>query len=258
VSNARIMAAELIGTMVLILGGPGSAVIAVGLANGGGIGILGVALAFGLSLLVMAYAIGPISGCHINPAVTIGAVLARRISPALVPFYLVGQFLGAAAGAGILFAIATGNDRTGIWAANGWGDKIGSAYGLGPTIVVEIVFTALLVFVVLLTTSRLAAPGFAGIAIGLTLALIHLATIPVDNTSVNPARSFASALLHGTDAWSQFWAFVVFPTVGAVVGVVIWLVVSEERLEDTMLYGTGTRRARDVAARASTEVTDRL
>jgi aquaporin Z len=237
VSDARIFAAELIGTLVLVIGGVGSAVIA-----SDKIGVYGVAFAFGLSLLVMTYAIGPISGCHINPAVTIGAVIARRIEPRLVPYYLVGQFVGAAAGAGIIFAIARDNDTTGVFAANGWGDKISSAFDFGPMVVVEIVFTALLVFVVLLATSRLAPAGFAGIPIGFTLALIHLATIPVDNTSVNPARSFASALMHGTDAWSQYWAFIVFPIIGAAVGVAAWLVVAEETISDTMLDSEAGRR----------------
>jgi aquaporin Z len=240
-SNTRIVAAELIGTAVLVVGGVGSAVIA-----SDTIGVLGVSFAFGLSLLVMCYTIGPISGCHINPAVTIGAALSRRIPLSIVPYYILGQLLGAAAGAGIIYAMARDNDTTGVFGANGWGDKIASNYDLGPTIVAEIVFTALLVFVVLFATSKLAPAGFAGIAIGLALTLIHLVSIPIDNTSVNPARSLASALMHGTDAWSQVWAFIVFPIIGAAVGVVLWLVVAEERLEDTMLDSSWGRRGRDI------------
>jgi aquaporin Z len=239
-SNARILAAELIGTLVLVLGGVGSAVIA-----SDKIGNYGVAFAFGLSLLVMAYAIGPISGCHINPAVTVGALLAHRIEPRVVPYYLVGQFMGAAGAAGIIWAIARDNDTTGVFGANGWGTNINSAFDIGPMIVVEIVFTALLVFVVLLATSRLAPAGFAGIPIGLALVLIHLATIPVDNTSVNPARSFGAALMRGTEAWEQYWAFIVFPLIGAAVGVVAWLVVAEETISDTMLDFEAGRRGHE-------------
>ena len=153
-TNARILAAEFIGTLVLVIGGVGSAVIA-----SDKIGTYGVAFAFGLALLVMAYAIGPISGCHINPAVTLGAVLARRMDRRLVPFYIVGQFLGAAAGAGIIWAIARDHDTTGVFGANGWGSNINSPYGLGSVVVVEIVFTALLVFVVLLATASSPPPG---------------------------------------------------------------------------------------------------
>ena len=236
-TNARILAAEFIGTLVLVIGGVGSAVIA-----SDKIGTYGVAFAFGLALLVMAYAIGPISGCHINPAVTLGAVLARRMDRRLVPFYIVGQFLGAAAGAGIIWAIARDHDTTGVFGANGWGSNINSPYVLGSVVVVEIVFTALLVFVVLLATSKLAPAGFAGIPIGLALVLIHLATIPVDNTSVNPARSFAAALMRGTQAWEQYWAFIVFPLIGAAVGVVAWLVVAEEPAADTTLDSEAGRR----------------
>jgi aquaporin Z len=236
-TKTRILAAELIGTLVLVIGGVGSAVIA-----SDKIGVYGVAFAFGLSLLVMAYAIGPISGCHINPAVTVGALLARRIEPGVVPYYIVGQFLGAAGGAGIIWAIARDNDTTGVFGANGWGSNIHSAFDIGPMIVVEIVFTALLVFVVLLATSRLAPAGFAGIPIGLTLVLIHLTTIPVDNTSVNPARSFGAALMRGTEAWEQYWAFIVFPLIGAAVGVVAWLIVAEDPFDEIRLGSEAGQR----------------
>jgi aquaporin Z len=255
-SNLRIFAAETVGTAVLVLVGPGSAIIA-----SDKIGTYGVALAFGLALLIMAYAIGPISGCHINPAVTVGMWLARKIETVTIPFYVVGQLLGAAVAALILFITAHGNDTTGTWAANGWGDKIGSNYGLGPTVIVEIVFTALLVAVILLVTSKGATPALAGLAIGLTLTAIHLTTIPVDNTAVNPARSFASALMQGTSAWSQLWAFIVFPLIGAIVGVFVWLLIGEGRLEDTRAAHKRLIEARDRAAgmanRAASQVEDR-
>lgn len=221
--NVRILVAELIGTMVLVLVGPGSAILAADK-----IGVLGVSLAFGFALLIMAYAIGPVSGCHINPAVTLGMMLARRVDRALVPFYVVGQVVGGLLGGLLLWIVTAGDearDATGVFAANGWGDTIGSSFGLGSTIVVEIVFSALLVLVVLSTTVRSFAPGFGGLAAGVTLAAIHLATIPVDNTSVNPARSIAVAPFSGGDALAQLWAFIVFPLVGAVVGLVIWKLV---------------------------------
>lgn len=254
--NVRIFLAELVGTAVLIMGGPGSAILA-----GEVIGVLGVALAFGLSLMVMAYAIGPISGCHINPAVTLGLAVTRKIDMALVPVYWVAQLAGAAVGAVIIWGIANGNDAfeaTNNFAANGWGDKIGSAYGLGSAIIVELVFTAVLVLVVLFTTRSGFPAAAGGLAVGFTLTLIHLITIPVDNTSVNPARSFGSALFSGADAWSQLWAFVVFPLAGAIIGAVIWLALDDTRLEDTALDTGATRKARDVMAGVADRIEDKL
>jgi aquaporin Z len=224
-ANVRILSAEIVGTAVLMLIGPGSAVLAAER-----IGVFGVALAFGLALLAMAYSIGHVSGCHINPAVTLGFLLSKKVNAVEAVFYWVAQFVGAAIGGSLIYAISKRGDldQTGVFAANGWGDKISSPFGLDSTIVVEIVFTALLVFVVLSTTTVGYPTGFGGMAAGLTLAMIHLATIPVDNTSVNPARSFGAAVFAGSNALSQLWAFIVFPLVGAVVGVMVWILVHEE------------------------------
>jgi aquaporin Z len=226
----RIFAAEFIGTAVLVMGGVGSAVLAT--TDPLSIGTLGVSLAFGLSLLIMVYAIGNVSGCHVNPAVTAGLWALRRVRGAHVPLYWIAQFAGAAVGGLLIFAIASGVDgfdATNNFAQNGWGEHSPGGYDLAAAVVVEIAFTALLVFVVASTShSKFPAAG-SGIAIGLTLGLIHLATIPVDNTSVNPARSFASALFAGADAWEQLWAFIVFPLVGGVIGAGLWWLVREPR-----------------------------
>jgi aquaporin Z len=234
VSNARIAAAEAVGTAVLMLVGPGSAIVAADV-----IGAYGVAFAFGLALLAMAYTIGHVSGCHINPAVTLGFFLARQVTVVQAGIYWAAQIVGAVVGGLLLYILTEGGDldQTGVFAANGWGDEIGSRFGLGSTIVVEVVFTALLVFVVLATTTVGYPTGFGGLAAGLTLAMIHLATIPVDNTSVNPARSIGAAIFSGSDALTQLWAFIVWPLVGAVGGVFLWLVVHDARLEDTLLGG---------------------
>lgn len=230
-NNGRILAAELVGTMVLMLGGPGTAVLA-----GEAVGIVGVSLAFGLSLLVMAYVVGPVSGCHINPAVTLGMFLAKKIDGAHAVFAVLGQVIGSIVGAAMILGIAEGRDEfePGQFAANLWS---GPYHGVGAAIVVEIVLTALLVLVVLSTTGRRFAPGFGGLVAGLTLTLIHLISIPVDNTSVNPVRSLGMALFADTDtgALEQLWVFIVFPLVGAVVGVVVWLVLDDSRLESTLL-----------------------
>ncbi len=245
-SNVRILAAEIVGTTVLMLGGPGSAILAADR-----IGVLGVALAFGLSLLVMAYVLGHVSGCHINPAVTVAMAIARKIPTATIPFYIIGQLIGAALGGLLIFIIANNLDTfdaTNNFAANGWGDFSPGGYGFGAMVVVEIVFTALLVFVVLSTTHGRFLPAASGLTVGFTLALIHLISIPVDNTSVNPARSFGAAIFAGGDALGQLWAFIVFPIIGAVVGVLVWLFVQESRLEETMF---ANRRLEDARDRAS-------
>lgn len=241
-NNGRILAAELVGTAVLMLGGPGSAILAFDQ-----ISYIGVAFSFGISLVVMAYVIGPISGCHINPAVTLGLLLTKKINSAHAVFAVVGQVIGAALGGAIVLGIASGRDdfERGEFASNVWsGDK----GGLGATIVVEVVFTALLVLVVLSTTTKKFAPGFGGLVVGLTLALIHLVSIPVDNTSVNPARSFGTAIFaeSGSGALEQLWAFILFPLIGSVVGVIIWLIIDDSRLESTMLADVpGLLEARD-------------
>ena len=249
-SYAPIVAAEFVGTAVLVMVGPGAAILAPDLGH------LGVALAFGFALLVMAYVIGPISGCHINPAVTLGMLLSKKIRPRQAMYAWIAQVLGGIFGAAVIYGIASGRDgwERGTFAANGW-DRDGLS-GLGAAIVVEIVFTALLVFVVLTTTSRRFAPGFGGLAAGITLAAIHLVTIPVDNTSVNPARSVATAIFADTspNALGQVWAFIVFPLIGSVVGVFVWLLVDEATLESTMMDTDMLRRTRDALYDAVDEV----
>lgn len=214
-ASSRPYVAEAIGTMMLMLVGPGSAILAAD-----AMGTLGVSLAFGLVLLAMAYTIGHVSGCHINPAVTLSFWLAKKIDTTTAAFYVVAQLVGAVVGGLLLYVVTEGGDldKTGVFAANGWGDTLGSPFGLGAVIVVEIVFTALLIFVVLGTTTEGYPSGFGGIAAGLTLAMIHIATIPVDNTSVNPARSIGAAIFAGSDHLTQVWAFVVFPLIGGAVG----------------------------------------
>jgi aquaporin Z len=258
-THSRIFGAETLGTAVLMIGGPGSAILA-----GGDIGLLGISLAFGFSLMIMAYAIGPISGCHINPAVTLAMVLTRKTSVAQAPFYILGQLLGSVIGGGIIYSIASGTEifeRTGnSFAANGWDAGSPNGYGLGSTIVVEIIFTALLVFVVLMTTTKKFAPGFGGLAAGITLAVIHLVTIPIDNTSVNPARSFGTAIFSdwGLDPIKQLWAFIVFPLLGAVVGVFAWLFIDDATLEDTMLDNDSLRSIRDAGDRVADKAVDAI
>jgi aquaporin Z len=217
--NVRILSAEALGTFVLMVGGVGSAVLA-----GGDIGFHGVAIAFGFSLLIMAYAIGPISGCHINPAVTLGMIMAGKTKSTDALAYIVGQLIGAAVGGLAIFAIANGVDgfdATNNFCANGFDDFSPGGYNLFATAVAEIILTALLVIVVVGTTRTDFVPGFGPIAAGLTLALIHLISIPVDNTSVNPARSFGAALFAGSDALEQLWAFIVFPLIGGALGVIV-------------------------------------
>jgi aquaporin Z len=208
--------AEALGTFVLVFGGVGSAVIA-----GEAIGALGVAFAFGISLLAMAYAIGPISGCHINPAVTMGLLVSRKVTTREAVEYWIAQAIGAILAAFVLFVVI--KSRTGGYdlsdegfGANGYGDHSPDGYALGAALVVEIVLTFFLVFTVLAATDRLADTAFAGIPIGLVLTLIHLVGIPVTNTSVNPARSIGPAIFVGGWALGQLWLFIVAPLVGAV------------------------------------------
>jgi aquaporin Z len=218
--------AEAIGTMMLMIVGPGTAIMASDV-----MGTLGVALAFGLVLLAMAYTIGHISGCHINPAVTLSFLLAKKIDGATAIAYMISQLIGAIVGGLLLYIVTEGGDldKTGVFAANGWGDTLGVPFGLGSVIVVEILFTALLVFVVLGTTSEGYPTGFGGIAAGFTLGMIHLATIPVDNTSVNPARSIGAAIFAGGEHLEQVWAFIVFPLIGGAVGWVLHVLLHGNR-----------------------------
>jgi aquaporin Z len=219
-SMPKRMGAEFFGTFWLVLGGCGSAVLAAAFP-GLGIGFVGVALAFGLTVLTMAYAVGHISGCHLNPAVSLGLWVGGRF-PAkdLVP-YIVAQVAGAAAGAGILYLIATGApsfDVTGGFATNGYGIHSPGGYTMTAAIICEVVMTAMFLMVILGATDKRAPKGFAPIAIGLALTLIHLISIPVTNTSVNPARSTGVAIFQGGWALQQLWLFWAAPLVGAIVG----------------------------------------
>jgi aquaporin Z len=219
-SMPKRMGAEFFGTFWLVLGGCGSAVLAAAYPNLG-IGFVGVALAFGLTVLTMAYSIGHISGCHLNPAVSLGLWVGGRF-PAkdLVP-YVVAQIAGAAAGAGILYVIASGApsfDITGGFATNGYGIHSPGGYTMMAAIVCEVVMTAMFLMVILGATDKRAPKGFAPIAIGLALTLIHLISIPVTNTSVNPARSMGVAIFQGGWALQQLWLFWAAPLVGAIVG----------------------------------------
>jgi aquaporin Z len=255
-SNPKIFAAEAIGTGVLMIIGPGTAILA-----SDAMGTLGVALAFGLALLTMAYTIGHVSGCHINPAITLSFFLTRKITLVQAGFYWVAQVVGALLGGLLLFIISDAGDldKTPNFASNGWGDRLGVPFGIFPAILVEIFFTAVFVFVVLATTTKGYPVGFGGLAAGLTLGMIHLATIPVDNTSVNPARSLGTAVFGGTGPLAQLWVFIVFPLVGAVLGVLAWLLVHEERLEETMFGGQARIvAARDRAAGVANQVQDRF
>ena len=246
--NGRIFAAETVGTAVLIIGGPGTAILA---ANAVG-NTVGIALGFGVAVLIMTYVIGPISGCQINPAVTLAMFLSRKITGAHAVFAVLGQIIGGIGGAAIVYGIASGQDdyQRGLFAANVWTYQ-GQFFGLGSTIVVEVVFSALLVMVMLFFTAddgRLA-PGVGGAIAGLTVMLIYLVTIPVDNGGANPIRSLATALFAdtSTDALQQLWAFIVFPLIGAVIGVVLYLMLTDERLEDTLLAEVpGLSEVRDV------------
>ena len=212
------MLAEFFGTLWLVLGGCGSAVLAAAFP-GLGIGFAGVALAFGFTLLTMAYAIGHISGCHINPAVTIGLWVGGRIKAKEVLPYIISQVLGGIAGAGILYIIASGHvgfDISGGFASNGYAEHSPGGYSLTSALVTEIVMTFFFLLIILGATDNRAPKGYAGIAIGLGLTLIHLISIPVTNTSVNPARSTGPAIFVGGWALSQLWMFWVAPIIGAV------------------------------------------
>jgi aquaporin Z len=214
----RKLGAEFLGTLWLVLGGCGSAVLAAAFPALG-IGFAGVALAFGLTVLTMVYAIGPISGCHLNPAVTVGLCAGGRFPMSLVVPYIIAQVLGAIAGSAILYLIASGKagfDLAGGFASNGYGAHSPGGYSLGSAAVCEIVMTFMFLTVILGATHGRAPVGFAGLAIGLALTLIHLISIPVTNTSVNPARSTGPALFAGGLALQQLWLFWLAPLVGAV------------------------------------------
>jgi aquaporin Z len=216
--------AEFIGTFWLVLGGCGSAVLAAAFPQVG-IGLHGVSLAFGLTVLTMAYAIGHVSGCHLNPAVSIGLVVGGRFDKSKLAPYIVAQVLGGLAGAGVLYLIASGKagfDASAGFASNGFGDHSPGQYSMLAALVTEVVMTAFFLIVILGATDKRAPSGFAPIPIGLGLALIHLISIPVTNTSVNPARSTATAVFAGGWALSQLWLFWVAPIAGAAIGAGIY------------------------------------
>ena len=225
------LAAEFIGTFWLVLGGCGSAVLSAAFP-GVGIGLLGVSLAFGLTVLTMAYAIGHVSGCHLNPAVSVGLMVGGRFkSSELVP-YVVAQVLGAIVAAGVLYLIASGKagfDLSGGLASNGFADHSPGGYSLVSGFVTEVVMTFMFLMIILGATDSRAPAGFAPIAIGLGLTLIHLISIPVTNTSVNPARSTGPAVFVGGWALAQLWMFWVAPIIGAALAGITYRAVSAER-----------------------------
>lgn len=219
--------AECIGTFVLVFGGVGSAVLA-----GGHIGFVGVAFAFGISLLAMAYAIGPISGCHINPAVTLGLLIAKKIGAKDAGLYVVAQIIGAIIASALLLYIASGIPggyvpSVGGLGANGYGAHSPDGYTLISAFLAEVVLTGFLVLTVLGSTDIKAPVGFAGIPIGLVLVLIHLVGIPITNTSVNPARSIGPAIFVGGWALQQLWLFIVAPSLGAVIAAILYAVIRQ-------------------------------
>ena len=224
------LTAECVGTFWLVLGGCGSAVLSAAFPELG-IGFLGVALAFGLTLLTMAYAIGHISGCHLNPAVTIGLAVGGRFRPAHVGPYIVAQIAGALLASMVLYAIASGRPEFTLengFAANGYGAHSPGGYALGAALLTEIVLTMMFLFIILGSTDDRAPRGFAPIAIGLGLTLIHLIGIPVTNLSVNPARSTGPAIILGGWALEQLWLFWVAPIAGAVIGATTYRMLASE------------------------------
>jgi aquaporin Z len=220
-------AAELIGTMVLVLMGCGSAVLAgKDFAGLGGNGNVGIALAFGLAVLVMVYAIGGISGCHINPAISISMLAAGKLSVKDTAGYIVSQCIGAVIGAGLLYSIAVGNPAYSLagngLGQNGYGIASPAGYSMAAAFIAEVVLTFIFLLVIFGATSENAPKGFAGIAIGLSLTLIHLVGIPITGTSVNPARSLGPAVIFGGTALSQLWLFWVAPIIGGLLAAAVW------------------------------------
>ncbi len=218
------LGAEFIGTLALVLVGCGSAQLAAGFPDVG-IGLLGVALAFGLTVMAMAYATGHVSGCHLNPAVSIGLCVGGRFPQKEVGPYIIAQLLGGAAGAGLLFLIASGAegfDASAGFASNGYGEQSPGGYNLTSVLLAEVLMTALFLLIIMGATDGRAPAGFAPIAIGLGLTLIHLVSIPVSNTSVNPARSTATALFAGGPWIAQVWVFWLAPIVGGTLGAIVY------------------------------------
>ncbi|MPQ47189.1 aquaporin Z [Marinifilum sp. N1E240] len=224
------LVAEFLGTLWLVLGGCGSAVLAAAYPELG-IGFVGVAIAFGLTVLTMAYAIGHISGCHLNPAVSIGLWAGGRFDGKELMPYIISQVLGGIAGAGILYMIASGKSgfELGGFAANGYGEHSPGGYGMLAALICEVVMTFMFLLIILGATHSKASAGFAGLAIGLGLTLIHLISIPVTNTSVNPARSTSQALFVGDWAMGQLWLFWLAPIVGAILAGLVYKYISPEK-----------------------------
>ena len=236
------LSAEFIGTFWLVLGGCGSAVLAAAFPDVG-IGLQGVSLAFGLTVLSGAYALGPISGGHFNPAVSVGLWAGGRFPAALLVPYIISQLAGAVIGAGVLYLIASGRadfSLGGGFAANGYGDHSPGGYTMMAGLVTEVVMTFMFLIVILGATHKRAPVGFAGLAIGLALTLIHLISIPVTNTSVNPARSTGPALFVGGWALQQLWLFWIAPLVGAAAGGFLYRGLLEGPLEAPPIVGRGT------------------
>jgi aquaporin Z len=220
--------AEFVGTFWLVLGGCGSAVLAAAFPNVG-IGLLGVALAFGLTVLIMAFAIGHISGCHLNPAISVGLWAGGRFPASQLGPYIVAQVLGGIVGAGVLYLIATGKPGFAVsagFAANGYGAHSPGGYSLTAALITEVVMTMMFLIIIMGATNKRAPQGLAPVAIGLGLTLIHLISIPVTNTSVNPARSTGVALFVGDWAVAQLWLFWLAPIVGGVLGAVVYRLIA--------------------------------
>jgi aquaporin Z len=234
----RKLAAELLGTAVLVFFGAGVATLSFGFKLDGGstaAGVVMTALAFGFVLLALVYAIGPVSGCHVNPAVTIGFLASKRISLTDAVGYWIAQFIGGIAGAAALYGVLSGargysRTSTGL-GADGYGAHSIVGLNVGGAFAAEVILTFLFVLVVLAATSHVASAGFAGLAIGLSLVVVHLIGIPLTGTSVNPARSLGPALIVGGDALSQLWLFIVAPLVGGLIAAAVWLLLIAERTD---------------------------
>ena len=231
--NAKALGAEFIGTFWLVLGGCGAAVLAADFGVGGngtslGLGFVGVSLAFGLTVVTGAYALGHISGGHFNPAVTLGLVAGGRFDSKQAPAYIGAQVLGGLLGAIVIWLVASGQDGwevgegAGAFASNGYGDFSPGGFNLGSAFLIEVVLTAVFIVVILGATAKKASPAMGGLAIGLALTLIHLISIPVTNTSVNPARSTSQAIFAGGDQLAQLWLFWVAPILGGIIGAVVY------------------------------------
>ncbi len=260
------LSAEFLGTFGLVFGGCGAAVLAAEFLNDHGvqlgIGFVGVSLAFGLTVLTGAYAFGHVSGGHFNPAVTVGLAVARRISWSQVVPYVVTQIVAATAAGGVLFVIATGKAgataasvRASGFATNGYGDQSPGGYGLGAALLTEIVLTAAFVYVILGATDDRATKGFGPLAIGLALTLIHLISIPVTNTSVNPARSLGVAFFEGGGALTQVWLFILAPLVGAAIAGASYAALTGARHNALVDVGVANNPATGLAERIKDAVT---